>query len=225
MRFHRWLYLLLLAGIPVLAPATGWAQSAVITIDFDTFPGPDGMLGTADDVPAPDCPDAGGIGICDIIGDAYASLGVTFAPVLLFQGSFFPDKEPTNHFLSSEPMDARFTFDVYQASLSSYSVWPAVLYGLDADDNIVATSFLPNDTHTFQLGVMSISSTEPIRRVTALAEGCVVGEFCDQILNVDDLVLDLTPIAAPTIPTLSGVGIAVLGLLLLLAGFWFLPRR
>lgn len=220
MRFRR--YLLVFAGLLGLVSTTGWAQP--VLVDFDTYPGPDGMLGTADDVPAPDCPGPGDPKICGLLGDPYAGLGVTFAPILLFQGDFFPGKGPANHFLSSDPLDARLTFDVHQVTLSSYSVWPAVLYGLDAADNVVATGFLPNATGTFQFGEMRLSSAQPIRRVTALAEGCVVGELCDHILNVDDLVLDPTPVAAATIPTLSGAAASLLALLLFVAGLWLLRR-
>jgi hypothetical protein len=40
---------------------------------------------------------------------------------------------------------------------------------------------------------LSVSTSSPIRRFTVLAGDCQIGERCDQILNLDDLVLTATP--------------------------------
>ncbi len=176
---------LLLAA--VLATAAPWgAAAATITIDFESFPGPDGLLGTPDDVPAPACD----LGICYELSDEYASAGVTFTSGTLFQGGFFPQSSPQNHFISSSPPDALLSRAVHEITIDSYSVWDAVLYGLDDLDQVIAADLLVNpDPGSFFFGRLRISSTEPIRRFTVLAAGCEIGGPCDQILNLDNLVL------------------------------------
>ena len=99
-----------------------------------------------------------------------------------------------------------FSRDVHTISIESYSAWTAVLYGLDELDRVIATDVLTNpDVGNFFFGRLAISSQEPIRRFTVLAAGCEIGEPCDQILNLDQLVLsDSGCIAGETTMCLHG---------------------
>src|SRR5215467_13565105 len=49
-------------------------KAGTITISFEAFPGPDGVLGTSDDIPAPNC---GGsvISICGPLGNDFSTMG------------------------------------------------------------------------------------------------------------------------------------------------------
>jgi len=198
-----------------------FADDGPVLIDFEQFPGPDGVIGTTDDIPAPPCPS----GICLIPLNQFASMGVTFTRGTLFQGSFFPGTASTNHFISSTPPDATFTRLVTGITITSYSFWTATLYALDANGNIIATNTLtnPNAGSLLLLGTLSVSTSQPIARFTVLPAGCQVGgSRCDPILNLDNLTL-----TAPTPPpppndsnAIPAVGDwALLGLIGLLALF------
>lgn len=164
------------------------APDTSVTIDFERFPGPDGMLGNGDDTfPACDVN-----GICELLGSQFASMGILFTSGLLEQGAFFPGSSPSNHFVSSSPPDATFSMPVTGISITSYSVWTATLYALDESNNVIASNTLtnPNAGSSFFLGTLTVSTSIPIRRFTVLPAGCQIGEsFCSPILNLDDLVL------------------------------------
>lgn len=159
-----------------------------VTINFERFPGPDGMLGTADDTfPACDLN-----GICELLGSQFADMGITFTSGLLEQSGLFPGSSSLNHFVSSSPPDATFSVPVTGISITSYSVWTATLYALDEANNVIASSTLtnPNAGSSFFLGTLTVSTSLPIRRFTVLPAGCQIGESgCGPILNLDDLVL------------------------------------
>jgi len=179
-------------------------HAGTITISFETFPGADGVLGTSDDIPAPNC--GGGVSsICGLIGNDFSAMGIQFSSGTLFQGSFFPGTSSSNHFISSTPPDATFSFQVYGISILSYSFWSDVLYALDPSNNIIATNALtnPNSGSAFFLGTLSLSAAQPISRFTVLPAGCSIGASggaCDQIVNLDNLVLTTVP--EPSLPLL-----------------------
>lgn len=204
------LAMLLLAAVPALAQTP-------VTLDFEAFPGPDGRLGTADDVATPSCSP-----VCAQVGSSYAGMGIVFASGTLFQSSIFPGKPATNHFVSSTRADVSLAFPVYGVTITSYSVWTAVLYAFDAGGNLIATSTLvnPNPGGTFLLGALSVSTAVPIQRFVVLEAGCTVGGApCNNILNLDDLVLATAPApAAVPVPASSPVALALLGLLVLALG-------
>ncbi|MEO5933435.1 MAG: hypothetical protein ABIQ08_07780 [Duganella sp.] len=75
----------------ILAAAT--ASAAAITIDFETMPGADGKLGTADDTPMAD-------NFVVPITDQLTPAGITFSQGSIMRWDFF-DGNPRNHFLSS----------------------------------------------------------------------------------------------------------------------------
>ena len=221
MRKTAFLWCLLLLNAPaVRASATGTA----VTIDFERYPGPDGILGTADDT-FPVC-DAGGI--CGNLGSQFAGMGITFSSGLLEQAGLFPGSTSSNHFVSSSPPDATFSIPVTGISITSYSFWTATLYALDDANNVIASNTLtnPNAGSAFFLGTLSVSTTTPIRRFTVLAAGCQVGGgMCDQILNLDNLVLT-SPSAEPPpeVPTVTGWGMLVFLVLLGAGGSILLGR-
>jgi hypothetical protein len=159
-----------------------------ITIDFEALPGPDGRLGTPDDLPTPPCP----TGICERLSTEYASAGLTFTSGTLFQGGFFPGTEASNHFVSSTPLIATFSLPVYEISLTSYSFWTAILWAFDAANQVLASDVLVHPAAGLQpfLGTLHVVTQQPIAAVKVLAEGCSpLADHCDQILNVDTLIV------------------------------------
>jgi len=211
----------------VVSPAL--ADDGTVFIDFEHFPGPDGIIGTADDIPAPTC----NLNICGPLNNQFASMGITFTRGTLFQGNFFPGSAPTNHFISSTPPDATFTRRVTGISITSYSIWTATLYALDADGNIIATNTLtnPNAGSAFLLGTLSVSAGQAIARFTVLPAGCQIGgSQCSPILNLDNLTLIATapppPVDAPNaVPALGAWPLAGLIVLFAFAAAWLLSRR
>jgi hypothetical protein len=218
--------MLLLATYLLLAACLAKPAAAQsVSLDFEHFPGPDGILGTADDVPSPTCPGPI-IGICDGPGNGYSSMGITFTSGLLGQGEFFPGSPPTNHFITSSPPDATFSRLVTGISITSYSFWTATLYALDENDNVIASDTLtnPNAGSSFLLGTLSVSTSRPIRRFTVLAGDCQIGGGCDQIVNLDNLVLTSSPVVVG-VPTLSEWGFGGLLVLLVASGLIVLSQR
>lgn len=116
--------LFLAAGI-LLALASG--LRAQTTIDFDFYPGPDGVLGTADDVPVV----APGLFADQLeqLTDQYASLGINFTPnppvddsnEILESGSFNtpPSHTPPNLLASSASAVIEATFSVPVTSVTA----------------------------------------------------------------------------------------------------------
>ena len=155
-------------------------------------------------------------------------MGITFTSGTLFEGSFFPDSLPTNHYISSTPPDATLSRLVTGISITSYSFWTATLYALDESNNVIASDTLtnPNAGSAPFLGTLNVSADRPIRRFTVLPAGCQIGVSpCDQILNLDDLVLiaPATP-GAPGIPTVTGWGLLLLAALLAAIGTYAADR-
>jgi len=188
-------------------------KAGTITISFEAFPGPDGVLGTNDDVPAPNC---GGtvISICGPVGNDFSTMGIQFSSGALFQGPLFPGTTSSNHFISSSPPDATFAFPVYGISILSYSVWSDVLYAVDSSNRVIATNTLinPNSGSSFFLGTLTLSTAEPINRFTVLPFGCSIydtGGACEDILNLDTLVLTTVPEPSVFFPILAMFSVAL----------------
>ena len=217
---------LLLLGAPIVrATATG----ASVTIDFERFPGPDGILGTVDDtLPACNTPGCTNLCPCESLNSQFAGIGLTFASGLLLQGDLFPGSSSSNHFVSSSPPDATFSIPVTGISITSYSFWTATLYALDDANNVIASNTLtnPNAGSAFFLGTLSVSTSTPIRRFTVLAAGCQIGGgMCNQILNLDNLALTSPSTTPPAeVPTVTGWGMLVLVVLLGAAGVILIGR-
>ena len=185
------------------------AFGASITIDLEHSPGPDGILGTADDVPTPSacgwlCASLGSLG--------YSAVGVNFTSGELAAGLFFPGSLSTNHFSTSSVPDATFSIPVFGVSVDSYSYWSLTLYGLDSADNVVASSTFtsPTDGSGFQLPTLSISSSTALARFTVRPVGCSISEACSHIVNIDNFVLS-TSADTSGVPEPGTIGLMTLG--------------
>jgi hypothetical protein len=177
-RTTAWIFMLAtcLLGTPA------WSGTrAPLLIDFESFPGPDGLFGTADDEPAPPCP----LTVCASLSSEYASLGLAFTSGVLGQADLFPGAGAANHFVTSSPLDVSLSKDTFFVSVDSYSVWTAVLWAFDARGQLIGTRTGPG------VGTLSLVSDRPIRRFTVRAQGCSPDAFCPQILNLDNLKLFL----------------------------------
>ncbi len=220
---RSWRTFAFLAGLLL---ASAWPRSAgaqTTLIDFETFPGPDGVFGTPDDIPSPPCPG----GICSNLTSEFSSFGMTFTSGTLGTLPLFPGAPPTNHYLTASPPDATFSRPVTGISITSDSVWTATLYALDSGGAVLASDTLthPSPGTSFFLGTLSVSTTQPIARFTVLPAGCVIGGPCNPILNLDNLVLKTPALSVTTVPTLSEWSLAGLAALLGALGWLALRRR
>lgn len=177
-RITAWIFVLVLflPGAPALS-----RTRASLLIDFETFPGPDGLLGTADDEPAPPCP----LAICRSLSTEYASLGLVFTSGGFGQADLFPGTGAANHFVTSSPLDVTLSKDTFFVSIDSYSAWTAVLRAFDARGQLIGTRTGPG------VGTLFLTSDRPIRRFTVRAQDCSPEGPCPQILNLDNLKLFL----------------------------------
>lgn len=141
------------AAVLVLCVCTRTAHSVVI--DFEKFPGPDGALGTSDDIPiaAPSL----FVGQPEQITDQFASLGILFLPnspqpdmnEILNDSSFQRTAGSRQNLLSTlrdsysfGPIEAFFTVPVYSITMaiglgSADSVRPNKLEIFDSNSNLI----------------------------------------------------------------------------------------
>jgi len=178
---------------------SGAAAAATITVDFESLPGADAVLGTTDDVPTQNT-------FIAPIGENYAAIGLHFSQGSLFQDSFF-DGNPTNHFISSTNPIGTFSVPVYGIEIDSRSYWNAVLTAYDIHGNILASSVLVNPiagSGVFS-GTVSVSSLVPIYSFSILPPQS------QQILNLDNLVLTV----AAAVPEPEQYAMLALGLMLI----------
>ena len=198
---------LVLCCVIAFCPSVSEAQAAIgeksdstrganapIEIDFEVFPGVDGVFGTEDDEFPPFCDFW-----CYELVDEFSSIGVRFNTGSLYQvpGGFFPDRPADNHFVSRYPLNIELDQPAFSVSIRSYSVWNAVLYVYDQRDQLIASDTLshPDPQSDFYLGTMSVTTEEPIYQVIVMADTCapdpVTPMSCDEILNLDDLRLGM----------------------------------
>jgi hypothetical protein len=196
-------------------------RSSAIKINFDFSPGPDSKYGTNDDEPAPLCSGSSGLNICDFSSSFYSNNQIKFSSGTPFQGNFFPGKNSNNHFISSSPLIASFSLPVNGISVKSYSNWTAILWAFDASNNVIASDVLVNHTQGNRafFGKLMVFTNQPIAYFKVLAEGChPSNSTCDHILNLDDLVLTVSP---PTLmKTCSIIGSANWRDTILVPQFW-----
>jgi hypothetical protein len=160
----------------------------IVLIDFESFPGPDGILGTEDDEPAPDCFGPGSINICFRLSSEFQTMGLTFNSGTLHQGDWFPKSTSDNHFISSTPLDIDIHEGAISASVKSYSGnTGVVLWALDYQDNVIKTATYPPLGAGFHLQTFELRTYAPFYRFTVRPEGCDPTEICSAILNLDDL--------------------------------------
>ena len=177
----------------ILAAAT--ASASTVVIDFESMPGADGKLGTADDTPMAYDP-------LVWIRDQLTPAGITFTQGTLHQNSFF-DGNSQNHFLSSTNPIGTFSIPVYGISIESKSYWNATLTAYGASGNVLATSTIPPAPDTVTL--LSVSTTEVIASFSILPDNP------NYILNLDNMVLTVSPVPEPSTWGMFGAGLALLG--------------
>ena len=193
-RFARYLLVPALAFILAAPPAS----AAEILVDFEHFPGADGVLGTADDVPA-------GSDFMQGLDSKYASIGLRFTQGTLFRSAFF-NSDPENHFISSTNPIGLLSVPVTGISIDSYSIWDATLTAYDLAGNVLAAQTLVNPLagQEFLRGSLSVSTSESIYSFSVLPANP------DWILNLDNLRLT---VAAP-VPEPAQYALFISGLLL-----------
>jgi hypothetical protein len=213
-------FLFAMALMVCVRPAAG---AAAIVVDFEASPGPDGLVGTGDDIPTPSpC-----IACRSLSALGFGAIGVDFTSGTLFDGNLFPNRGPNNHYSSSSVPDATFSVPVYGISVNSYSVWTLTLYALDSSGAILASDTFINPTGEFALARLAVSSSVPIARFTVRPEGCLpYASRCDRIVNIDDMVFATRPEARPAgspldVPSLDHGMLALLALLIV----WFAFRQ
>lgn len=169
-----------------------------LTVDFDTIPGADGKLGTADDVAMPAGSWPGWI------REELAPIGIHFTNGSMARGGFFDGNE-SNVFLTSTAPAAYFDMPVYGISIDSFSMWNATLTAYDAAGNVVGTNSIVNEAGEFAYATMALTSTAAIHSFSVRADNP------NYIMNLDNLVLTVSPVPEPSQFALFGAGLAALG--------------
>ena len=193
----------MLSGVSVLAITTLLASPCwpsphcracppcrtTVTIDFESYPGPDGKLGTEDDV-TPPSGSAGSGGPTAGLSDQWASVGVVFSRGTLFYASGgFGGSGFGNYYLSSQPVEGKFLVPVYGIAITSYSKWNAKLTAYDGNGRVLGVSNLwhpvPGAGGPWHRGTFRLCTSEPIAKFTVIEES----GNASLILNLDRLVL------------------------------------
>lgn len=164
--------------------ASASAVAAPVSISFETFPGPDGVLNTADDVPT--------YNTMTRLSNEYASIGLNFTSGTLFNDSFF-DGNPGNHFLSSTNPVATLSVPVFGLSIDSYSYWNATLRAFGMNGQLIDSFSLvnPHSGSNFFRGTLALTTNQRIYGFSVLPDNP------NYILNLDNLVLNLDAGAVP----------------------------
>lgn len=173
------------------------AFSAPIAIDFEHFPGPDGKLGTSDDIQP-----YGGI---RRLSDEFASMGLDIIEGSIIEADFF-DGNAANHFLSSTKTIIAFDMSVFGISITSKSYWDATLTAYGASGNILAIDILEHlNPRAFTMtGLLSVTSSE------AIASFSIVSDHENHILNMDNMVLDVVEVPEPSQLLIFALGLVML---------------
>lgn len=186
--------MLLLASLFIAS--TAYASNTIL-IDFESLPGADGVLGTADDVPTANQ-------YLNPLREEYAAVGLHFSQGTLFQSAFY-DGNPANHFISSTNPIGTFSVPVYGISIDSYSSWNATLTAYDRLGNVLATNVLQNPKQGYEalFGNMSVSTSIPIYSFSVLPE------VSNYILNLDNLTLTVSAVPEPHQYLLLALGLTM----------------
>lgn len=169
-----------------------------LTVDFNTIPGADGALGTPDDFVMP----AGFIPTW--ITEELAPVGIHFTVGSMSRSPFFDDN-PENVYLTSTHTAAYFDLPVFGIHIDSHSYWNATLTAYDVGGNAVATDRILNDTYQPVHDILAVTSAVPIYRFTVLPDDP------NHIINLDNMVLNVTPVPEPSQAMLLGAGLLALG--------------
>jgi len=171
--------------------------AALIPIDFEQYPGPDGMLGTRDDVRLPGCPGNTGTCVVTSLSNEFESVGVMFENwFVTYQHGDNPNNFSNNNHRAcagSDPQPlVRLRVPIFGVAVTSLATWPVRLDAFDTDGALIGSSFLPHpnpgclgscpQVH----GIVVFDSTVPIAsfRLTNVSPG---GEFTGGC--VDNLIL------------------------------------
>lgn len=175
------------------------AFAAPVLIDFETYPGVDGILGTADDVVA-------GTDFLVPLSTQYTPMGLTFLQGSLMRTSFL-DGNPANHFISSTNPIATLSVPVFGLSIASKSYWDAYMTAYNAAGDVIGHAALinTNSGSAFLKGVLSLTTTQAIARFSILPTNS------NHILNLDNLVLEVGQVPEPASVALLAFGLLALG--------------
>jgi hypothetical protein len=153
-------------GAALVTAAVGAARSVdaqVVTIDFEHFPGPDGQLGTPDDIPI--IPNQGWSGVNPGLTSEFATVGVLFTPDPPFLNQnvvVHPSSGPDlTNLLGSfvNPIQGVFPTPVSRVAVEFESangpLFPDLLEALRADGSVIASTLVNG-------GPASLQPAEPI---------------------------------------------------------------
>ncbi|MFZ6815224.1 PEP-CTERM sorting domain-containing protein [Undibacterium sp. Rencai35W] len=173
-------------------------NATTITLTFETLPGPDGILGTADDLPT-------STDFITSLSNQYSSVGINFSQGSLLRAGFY-DGNPNNHFISSTNPIGTFSVPVFGLSIESNSFWDAVMTVYNADGKVIAAQTLvnPNAGISFFSGLLSLSTAEPIFGFSILPTQA------NHILNLDNLSINVSDVPEPSQLMLFALGMLML---------------
>ncbi len=154
-----------------------------VVIDFEHYPGPDGKLGTSDDV----APPTSWINP----SNQWASVGVVFT-----KGTIVYNPQGLGaqagfgaYYLSSLPVEGNFSVPVFGIEITSYSMWNAKLTAYDASNRVLALANLWAPGGVFYRGTLRLRTSEPIAKFAVIEQS----ENANLMLNLDYLVLTTSP--------------------------------
>lgn len=160
------------------------ANASPLVFSFESYPGADGVIGTADDLaPAP----------YDLLRTQYSAMGLTFSQGTLLQGAFF-NGNPDNHFISSSNPIGSFSIPVFAISIDSNSYWNATLTAYDQQGHVLAS----NELRSPWEGAGSFSGTLAVSSATPIFSFSVLPANPNYILNLDNLTLNTSPVPEPS---------------------------
>ncbi len=175
----------LLCFVAIATVLTPSACASAITIDFEHFPGVDGILGTVDDIPVPS-------GFVPITNQ-FSSLGITFSsPTGIFNGVWNP-----GHFVYGRLL-ATLSVPVYRISAEVWSVNTLTIEAFDSSGDLLDSDALP-----LGHGFVQVQSSTPISSFVVVTT---------TLPGTDNLTLDgSAPVPEPGTLLLISTGLFGLG--------------